>query len=193
MLTKERGHEQGFILVFALVMLLVITLLGVTAMHTSTIEQYIAGNQQSFEQNLNVADGGTLVQAGALGYVKRRWYKMSDPRKTDSFMIPSLPGTTGISDWDPCGGAAAKDLPPSVSKLTAQNPDMWPRDNLTRNGSTCNDTTTDYTYLVTYLYPDKPPKGYDASKFSTYLFRFNAHRSVDVERGGNLVGVRFTF
>ncbi len=57
-----------------------------------------------------------------------------------------------------------------------------------------NLNTLSYRSLVTYLYADTPPKGYDASQFSTYKFRIDGARvtngQVVIELGGDKIGVK---
>ena len=66
--TKSRPHysQQGIVLVTALIMLLVLTILGVTAMNNSTMQTLMAGNSQYQTVALNRAEltiraGETLV------------------------------------------------------------------------------------------------------------------------------------
>ncbi len=55
------GSEKGFILVISLLLLLVATVLGITALSTSTTNVMMSGNQRLAELNFSAADGGVSV------------------------------------------------------------------------------------------------------------------------------------
>ena len=55
------GSEKGFILILSLLLLLVATVLGVTALSTSTTNVMMSGNQRLSELNFAAADGGVSV------------------------------------------------------------------------------------------------------------------------------------
>ncbi len=58
---KERwiiGSEEGSVLIVALVMLVMLTLLGVSATRTSTIEIRIADNERNYQRTFYVANAG---------------------------------------------------------------------------------------------------------------------------------------
>ena len=59
--------EQGSITVIALMILVVLTLLGITITRTSTIDMQIAGNEIPFKQNFYVAEGGIHREAAEVG------------------------------------------------------------------------------------------------------------------------------
>lgn len=50
------AHQRGAVLVMALAILLVMTLLGVTVMRTSSLEEKMAGNMQTSSRATNVAE-----------------------------------------------------------------------------------------------------------------------------------------
>ena len=56
--------EQGFILVVAILLLVILSILGIAATNTSTVEVQIAGNDKLQKEAFSEADGGT--QAGAV-------------------------------------------------------------------------------------------------------------------------------
>ncbi len=180
--------EDGFALVFALVMLVVITLLGVWALNTSTLEIMISGNRQVFEENFNVAEGGAMAECGKLGYAGTAsfpWYMVNDPSVLNQRLAPGF----GSGTYDPGGDLTPANTPATIAAITPGNSSNWPMENLLHN-YTAGDTQMDYSYLVTYLNPDTPPKGYDAATFSSYKFRINGHKNTDVEVGGMKVGVK---
>jgi len=77
------------------------------------------------------------------------------------------------------------DLSGLVNPLVLSDSTTWP-------SSALNQLT--YNSLVTYLYADAPPKGYDASQFSGYKFRIDGANVTNgiivIELGGNKVGVK---
>jgi hypothetical protein len=58
------NDEQGFILVVAILLLVILSILGIAATNTSMVEVQIAGNDRLQKQAFSEADGGT--QAGAV-------------------------------------------------------------------------------------------------------------------------------
>ncbi len=63
----KNQSEQGSITVIALMILVVLTLLGITISRTSTIDVRIAGNEIPFKQNFYVAEGGIHREAAEVG------------------------------------------------------------------------------------------------------------------------------
>jgi Tfp pilus assembly protein PilX len=63
----KNQNEQGSITVIALMILVVLTLLGITITRTSTIDVQIAGNEIYYKQNFYVAEGGIHREAADVG------------------------------------------------------------------------------------------------------------------------------
>jgi len=63
----KNQSEQGSITVIALMILVVLTLLGITISRTSSIDVQIAGNEIPFKQNFYVAEGGIHREAAEVG------------------------------------------------------------------------------------------------------------------------------
>ena len=59
--------EQGSITVIALMILVVLTLLGITISRTSTIDVQIAGNEIPYKQDFYVSEGGVHREASEVG------------------------------------------------------------------------------------------------------------------------------
>lgn len=59
MIRKKESRESGFILVWALLLLIVVTLLGVASISTSIYETQMATNEALHKQAFYKADGGT--------------------------------------------------------------------------------------------------------------------------------------
>lgn len=191
---KNGADEAGFVLVAAMIVLLALTLFGIWAIRTSTMEMEIAGSMQRAEKQFNVAEGAVALESGNLGFATQTYYEIADPTQLNHALVPQTeaefdPGNDrSILDpaWD-----TLKNDPDNTEKQ--RDPDNWPTKNLLQNNA---DDEFDYRYLVTYLYPDVPPKGYDASQFSGYKFRvqgqgvLGSDSSLVIEVGGIKVGVK---
>lgn len=185
---QRGGDEAGFVLVAAMVVLLALTLFGLWALRSSSLELDIAGSTQRIEKQFNVAEGGVVREVGKVGYATEPFYNVSDPSVPNQVLRP----TPGTAAFDPGGDIA--DIAAWV--VDPANSTTWPRQNLLAgqdaNGNGIDDgeedNEFDYSYLVTYLYPDTPPKGYDSSSFSGYKFRIQAAGPSEVEMGGMKVG-----
>jgi len=179
------SNENGSLLAVAMFCLLILSIFGTFALNTSDYEINIAGNQQRWEKNFNTSEGGTTLEGAHVGYAGVNglytWYEISDP---ETYNTPLYPST--LASYDPSGNdmPIAGTFPNDFDK---DDSNSWPRQNLV---SDLADDSYDYAYLVTYLYPDVPPKGMDATKFSSYKFRINGQRQVIIEMGGIKVGVK---
>lgn len=181
--TVGEEAESGFVLVLSLVILLMISLFGIWAMQTTKSELDVAGGSQRIEKKFNVAEGAANAETGNVGFSTKDFYKITfDPTTVhNQTMIP------GAGDFDP-----GTDRTSTVGALSAGDMVTWPWDNLLRD-YTANTNAYDYRYLVTYLYSDVAPMGYDPSSFSAYKFRIQgntARESTVVEMGGVKVGVK---
>jgi len=54
------GNEDGSVLLIAMIMLALLTIIGISATNTSTIEVQIAANDRIYKQNLCVAEGAVM-------------------------------------------------------------------------------------------------------------------------------------
>ncbi len=188
---KRKGvtSEAGFILVAAMVVLLALTLFGIWAIRTSTLELDIAGSTQRAEKQLNVAEGAVAVEVGNVGFDTKTWYDVSDTSLMNHALVP-----TTEADFDPGSDTSAPLW--STAQLDdpnyQRNPENWPRQNLLGNNA---DNEFDYRYLVTYLNPGPPPKGYDMNDKDAYYYRIQGQAvengntgSLVIEMGGVEVG-----
>ncbi|MFH0781164.1 MAG: hypothetical protein V2B20_04305 [Pseudomonadota bacterium] len=175
--------ESGFVLVLSLVILLMLSLFGIWALQTTRSELNVAGGGQRIEKQFNIAEGAANAEAGKVGFSTKDFYKITfDPTTVhNQTMIPAA------GDFDPGADKSA-----AVGSLSLADPTTWPWENLLRD-YTANTNVFDYRYLVTYLYSDVAPMGYDPSAFSAYKFRIQgntARTSAIVEMGGKKVGVK---
>jgi hypothetical protein len=187
-------EDKGFILITAVLILLVLTVIGTFALNSSVFELQIAGNQQRYQEQFNIAEGAAHKEGFGVGYAGVfdsitdkelcPWYEIVDPENYNKILIPQT-----AADFDPAGNDANADFMATFSpdNVDANDFDTWPCQNLR---SDTNDNVSDYQYLVTYIYPDVSPKGWDATKFSSYKFRINGRRQVIIEMGGQKVGVK---
>lgn len=83
--------EQGSITLYAFIILVVLTLLGVFATRTATIDLQIASNETTYKQDFYVAEGGSQREAAELG---RGSYPITDinaPRQLATQASVGLP------------------------------------------------------------------------------------------------------
>ncbi len=64
-------NNKGYILVTVLLLLLVLTILGISAIQTSTVENMMSGNIRLRERNVAKADAGIEVSIPTIGRVVR--------------------------------------------------------------------------------------------------------------------------
>lgn len=182
-LTHKQGHivdsESGFVLVLAMVVLLVLSMLGAWALMTSKSELDVAGGLQRAEKQFNIAEGGTSLEAVKVGFATETYYQVGDPSVTNQLLTPPDEAT-----FDPGGDTAA--VPGAVD---AADTATWPVQNLIQDNA---DDEFDYRYLVTYLDADMPPKGYDATSFSSYTFSIQGMAPGVIEVGGFKIGPKAT-
>lgn len=183
--------ETGSALLVCLFVLVILTTLGALAINTSIVETKISGNEQQWQSDFNIAEGGALLQAGYVGFASADtcpWYQISDPENID---IPLVPDS---ADYDPggdMGAGVASNYPLALTNswpTDASNRSMWPRQNLQQNTT---DNTMDYAYLVTFLgESEKAPKGYNAADFSFYRFQIDGAKQIgpEIEVGGIKIG-----
>jgi hypothetical protein len=180
--------------VTAIMLLFVAMILGLMVMDSSDMEILLSGAQQRYEDSLNTAEGGSGAEAAAVGNgsaISRlsytRSYAVVNPSVKNQILSPDDPGTDPL--FDPGDDMPDPAAPYTVD--TATSPDQWPTENLLQSDADADDRY-DYHYRVVYLYDDNPPKGYDVTKFSGYLFEIGAQRETLVEVGGNKVGPKMS-
>ena len=186
---RQRGSDEaGFVLVAAMVVLLALTLFGIWALRTSSLEVEIAGSTQRVEKQFNIAEGGVVREVGKVGFTTETYYNINDPSIPNQVLAPT-PGTNDFDPGDDIADGGGWVVDPADYTT-------WPRQNLLEgqdadaNGTDDGDENNefDYSYLVTYLYPDTPPKGYDPGSFSGYKFRIQGAAPAELEMGGMKVG-----
>ncbi|RLE68554.1 MAG: hypothetical protein DRJ45_07790 [Thermoprotei archaeon] len=89
-------NEQGSVVVIALMILVVLTLLGIMATRTSSIDIRIAANEISYKKNFYVAEAGVFREALEIGrgsYPVTNISQAYDLADQDS-LLPNPPGGT---------------------------------------------------------------------------------------------------
>lgn len=163
-------NEEGFVLVLSLVLLLLLTLFGVWALTSADFENLVAANAQQAERQFNVAEAANYTEAARLGYNRRTVYaRISKPDVHNQLLVPDG------NEFDPINGKACTKKRDGKCSADPQDPSTWPWDNLEGKTGSDRNKLLDYRYLVTYLNSDKPPAGYDASRFDSYKFRIQGN------------------
>ncbi|MEA2061444.1 MAG: pilus assembly PilX N-terminal domain-containing protein [Thermodesulfobacteriota bacterium] len=174
-------RENGSAVVIAMLVLVVLTIMGISAINLSTTESNILRNQQIYQINFYHTEDGNLNEGYKVGHSGTDWYKLKNPSLFDQQLLPDS------GNYDP-----GTDMPLTGTfpdDFDEAKPESWPRQNLL-DSSDDQDGQYDYAYFVKYLYSDNPPKGFDVSSFSGYKFRINSIREVEIETGGIKVGIK---
>jgi hypothetical protein len=105
-------NEDGSVLVIAMIMLALLTIMGISATNTSTIEVQIAANDRFYKQNLCVAEGAAMECIQRLENGGEEMKEMTSTR--DVWLIDesnfnrsgvSVPGADNITDDDNWNGS----------------------------------------------------------------------------------------
>ncbi len=184
--SRVLNNQQGFALITAMMMLFAATILGLMVMNSSEIEIILSGAQQRYESDFNTTEGAASIEAAAVGTGdtitvsgQDRSYAVVDPGDYPNTLSPEA-GDEALAIYDPGDDA-------ETTTFDGDDPNTWPLSNLLTSVDS-DDNTFDYHYRVSYEYPTNPPKGYDATKFSGYMFQISAQRSTLIEMGGSKVG-----
>lgn len=187
------ADQQGFALITAIMLLFVAMILGLMVVDSADMEILLSGGQQRYEDSLNTTEGGAGSEAAAIG--SGNSIDWAGPSRSYAVVNPSVqnqvlsPASSSDALFDPGGDMPDPATPYTVD--TSTSPDLWPMENLLNSTAAANDNF-DYHYRGTYLHDDQPPKGYDVTKFSGYLFQIEAQRNTLVEMGGNKVGPKMS-
>lgn len=118
-----RCRQHGVALVMSMVFLMILTIIGVTAMTTASLEEKMAGNQQNKNSAFQAAEAALRVGEALI----RSWAPGAEPDftlNTAGFYEPVPAGSTpvwGTVDWKNGCGAAVICLPVnSISGVKTQ-------------------------------------------------------------------------
>lgn len=141
-------QERGSITIVALLILVVLTILGITLTRTTTLDLRITTNELVRKQNFYVAEGGVYREAAEVGegskYVVTN---VNQPHKVAAQVVGGSAADTGIFDST---GAKTGALPAPDHEIP--------------------DGGTPYNFQVDYTGFYLPPKGYSVDQFSRYDF-----------------------
>ena len=106
LLVSQRRNEDGSVLVAAVLFMIILTLIGMAAMNTSTVEKQIAANDKSKKIVFHVADSGVYAVPkliseciSAEAQVAANGIEYLDP-SGDRFAVPdNVPGDNPNSDF----------------------------------------------------------------------------------------------
>ena len=82
--------NKGYILITVLLLLLVLTVIGIAAIGTSTIENALSGNINLRERNVSKADAGTEIS----GAIIERGVRVQDTQGFTNIINPVFPATS---------------------------------------------------------------------------------------------------
>jgi len=85
------NSEKGFALITSILLLLALTVIGVAATNTSSIETYISGNEKVYKQNFYQAEGASS-EAADMNLSDDTW--VYQPNLGD--VLPQIPDVGGI-------------------------------------------------------------------------------------------------
>lgn len=119
-------RQQGFVLVMALVFLTLLTIIGVTALSTTSLEEKMAGNMK--DRNLAFQSAETALLAA------ERWYEAQTTKPVFPDIANGLyvtDSTSAVSNWDainwttnvvtfPCTPTTTTSCGSGVSKINTQ-------------------------------------------------------------------------
>lgn len=125
-ITSIPENQKGFVLVMALVFLVLLTIIGVTAMNTTSLEEKMAGNMK--DRNLAFQAAETALLAA------ERWYETQStkpvfPDTTHGLYVTD--STAAVANWDaiswntnvvtfPCSPTTTSSCGSGVAKVNSQ-------------------------------------------------------------------------
>jgi len=99
---RPLGNEDGFVLIAAIMVLLLLVILGISALTTTNIELQISGNEKAYIQNFYRAESSVQEAAQRLYNASSEWLKS---RTLSGFNLESALGDatdiTNASNWTP--------------------------------------------------------------------------------------------
>ena len=161
-------EEKGSITVVALLVLVVLTILGITITRTTTLDLRIGTNELMRRQNFYVAEGGVYREAAVVGqgdygvfniYTRHQLAKQTVDG--DNTHLAS-----GLTD---AGGTIQ-----GGTLLPGDSPCTYP--NCTQAQKTHRAVDGYYNFDLFYIGAHLPPKGYSVDQFSRYDFDIQADR-----------------
>lgn len=138
----EDNESEGAALLTTMLVLLILTTIGISAINITSTELNIVRNDKLYKRDFYIADAGVNVESKK---VDRGIYEVSSPNTHNQ--------------------------------------------QLNSNNATYSVNGLQYSASVFYNYPAGPPKGYDASKYTRYVYTINAQRNVSISLGCGKIGL----
>ncbi len=114
-----KKQDHGYILVTVLLLLLVLTIVGMSAIGTSSLENMLSGNIRLKERNIAKAEGGADISTAVI----ERTVRTQDTRNFETIINDSsLPTELRSSPFDPDDTDTSPDTSDLVIDLHADNP-----------------------------------------------------------------------
>jgi hypothetical protein len=141
-------EEQGSITIVALLILVVLTILGITLTRTTTLDLKIGTNELVRKQNFYVAEGGVYREAAEVG--EGSSYVVADVNKPYKVAAQVIGNATDTGIFNSFG-AKTGPLPGASHQVPVVGGEP-------------------YDFEVDYVGFHLPPKGYSVDQFSRYDF-----------------------
>ena len=147
-------EEHGSITIVALLILVVLTILGITLTRTTTLDLKIGTNELVRKQNFYVAEGGVYREAAEVGEGSSYVVTNVNQPYTVAAQVIGNAGATGVFN---SFGAKTGSLPGASHQIPVVGGEP-------------------YNFQVEYVGHYLPPKGYSVDQFSRYDFDVQADR-----------------
>ncbi|NOZ70284.1 MAG: hypothetical protein GXP46_13845 [Deferribacteres bacterium] len=114
-----KKQDNGYILVTVLLLLLVLTIVGMSAIGTSSLENMLSGNIRLKERNIAKAEGGADISPAVIEETVRT---QDTKNFADIINDPSLPSELRSTPFDPDGTPDASNNPDLAIDIHPDNP-----------------------------------------------------------------------
>ena len=146
-------EEQGSITIVALLILVVLTILGITLTRTTTLDLRIGTNELVRKQNFYETEGGVYREAAEVGEGNN--YVVTNVNQPHKVAAQVIGNATDTGIFNSFGARVTPSLPGASHQIPVV-------------GGTLYDFQADYAGFFL------PPKGYSVDQFSRYDFNINA-------------------
>jgi hypothetical protein len=149
---KLYKEEQGSITIVALLILVVLTILGITLTRTTTLDLRIGTNELVRKQNFYIVEGGVYREAAEVG--EGSTYVVANINQPYQVAAQVIGNATATGVFDSFGSKTGP-LPGADHQIPVVD-------------------GTPYNFQVDYVGFYLPPKGYSVDQFSRYDFDIDA-------------------
>ena len=163
--------EDGSIVVITLIILMLLTVMGISATSTTDIELQIVQNTTLYKQNFYRTEGGSFEVAYDVDKAGGTSGCPSDrPSCSESYAILDVDKPMFLTATT--GGATVEN--PSTTQIAARFDTAWPKNYETQ--------THEYGYRAFYKGQGPMPKGYGVN-FGTYVFDISSRKQSSPSAG----------